>query len=78
MIYSWCVYRAVCNMKSILYIILAGVILSGCGHQKSYYPKAYGEDWKFYPYIEGSATKTRNQGRACWENDPNNLQGLCY
>jgi len=76
--YSWYVYRAVCNMKYVTYIMLASVMLSGCAKQNSYYPRAYGEDWKVYPFEEGSATKVREQGRKCWKNDPHNLNGLCY
>jgi len=53
-------------------------VLSACSKQNSYYPRAYGEDWKFYSSIEGTATKVREEGRACWKNDPNNSQGLCY
>jgi hypothetical protein len=65
-------------MKYVMYIILASVMLSGCAKTNSYYPRPYGEDWKVYPFVEGTATKVREQGRACWKNDPNNLQGLCY
>jgi len=59
-------------------IICIGAVLSACSKQNSYYPRAYGEDWKFYSSIEGTATKVREEGRACWKNDPNNSQGLCY
>ena len=52
-------------MKYVIYIMLASVMLSGCAKQNSYYPRAYGEDWKVYPFEEGSATKVREQGRKC-------------
>ena len=70
-------YRAVYNMRQIVILLCLGVLLSGC-MSNSYYPRAYGEDWKFYPYVEGSAKIASEEGSACWKNDPNNRQGLCY
>lgn len=48
-------------------LILAAISLSGCLATNSYYPRAYGEDWKVYPFVEGYATEVTNQGRACWD-----------
>ena len=60
-------------MKQILLICILGVLLSACGKTNSYYPRQYGQDWKVYPYIEGSAKKAGTEGRTCWAetNRPN-------
>lgn len=65
-------------MYRLILIMCIGAVLSACSKTNSYYPRAFGEDWKVYPYVEGSATKARDEGRACWKNDPTNSQGLCY
>ena len=52
-------------MSKIVLILLSGFVLSGCV-TNSHYPRAYGEDWKIYPFEEGYSTKVAEQGRRCW------------
>lgn len=44
----------------------------------SYYPRAYGEDWKVYPYIEGSAERAGIEGRQCWAEENRANWDQCY
>jgi len=64
-------------MKSILLVIIAGTMLSGC-MTNSYHPRAYGEDWKIYPYEEGSAKRAGQEGRNCWSEVNRMNWDQCY
>jgi len=62
----------------VLYILLASVLLSGCMKTNSYYPRAYGEDWKVYPFVEGSAVRAGIEGRKCWAEENRANWDQCY
>lgn len=62
----------------IVFVVLAGVVLSGCMKTNSYYPREYGKAYDIYPYIEGTAVKTRKEGRLCWAESNRTNWDLCY
>ena len=53
-------------MKIIL-LISAMAMLSACATTTpQHWNRAHGEEYKFYPFEEGSASRYAEQGRKCW------------
>lgn len=65
-------------MFRLLTVIAIGTLLSGCMKTNSYYPRAYGEDWKVYPFVEGSAVRAGIEGRKCWAEENRANWDQCY
>ena len=66
-------------MNKIILTLCVAVSLSGCmSTTPTSYPRAHGEDWKFYPYTTGTAEKIAEQGRACWAESNRENWDQCY
>jgi|TARA_B110000902_G_scaffold26015_1_gene28387 hypothetical protein len=55
-------------IKPVLAITLMA-LLTACANTPTSYPRAHGENWKFYPYTPGSSFEIAAQGRACWDEN---------
>jgi hypothetical protein len=54
-------------MKTIISLVIACTLLSACSQTSApSFPRAHGEDWKFYPFEPGYSFKVAEQGRTCW------------
>lgn len=53
----------------LIIILTASMLLSACQTQYPSYPRAHGEDWKFYPFTPGTSITVAEQGRKCWAEE---------
>ena len=57
-------------MNKTVLLVIACAMLSACSQTSApSFPRAHGEDWKFYPFEPGYSFKVAEQGRACWLED---------
>ena len=57
-------------MKIIISLVIACTLLSACSQNSApSFPRAHGEDWKFYPFEPGYSAKVAEQGRTCWAEE---------
>ena len=48
-------------------MLCVAVLLGGCAGTPSHWHRTQGEEYKFYPFEPGYASKVAEQGRACWD-----------